>query len=61
MSVQSASHIFGFCTQGKYLGKKKNKTPESYKKQNLNLLCADNFLHSIYIVFTTIYITFTLY
>ena len=36
--------------------------PESSKRQNLNLLHASNHLHSIYIiVFTTIYMIFTLY
>ena len=37
------------------------KIPESSKKQNLNLLHASNYLHSIYIVFTTTYLAFTLY
>ena len=37
------------------------KIPESSKKKNLNLLHASNYLHSIYIVFTTTYIAFTLY
>ena len=37
------------------------KVPESFKKQNLNLLHAGNYLHSFYIVFTTIYMVFTLY
>ena len=32
-----------------------------FKKQNLNLLHAGNYLHSISIVFTSIYITFTLH
>ena len=40
--------------------KKKKKNPESLKKQNLNRPHASNFLHRIYIAFTTIYITFTL-
>ena len=37
--------------------------PESSKKQkqNLNLPHMGNYLHNIYIVFTTIYITFALY
>ena len=39
----------------KVFGKKK-KIPESPKKQNLNLLCAGNYLHSFDTVFTTIYI-----
>ena len=43
----------------KIFGKKKQKTiPESPKKQNLNLLCAGNYLHSFYTVFATIYIAF---
>ena len=42
----------------KYSGK---KIPESSKKQKLNLPRASNYLHSIYIEFTTIYIAFTLY
>ena len=37
------------------------KIPENSKKQNWNLLQASNYLHSICIVFPTIYITFTLY
>lgn len=36
--------------------KKKKKFSRSSRKQNLNLLYRDNFLHTIYIVFTTIYI-----
>ena len=39
----------------------KNKSPESSKKLNLNLLHFGNYLHSIYIIFTIIYIAFTLY
>ena len=35
----------------------KENIPESSKKQNLNLLHAGNYLHSIYIVFTTIHTT----
>ena len=45
----------------KFLEKKKKKQktiPESPKKQNLNLLCAGNYLHSFYTVFATIYIAF---
>ena len=34
----------------------KENIPESSKKQNLNLLHAGNYLHIIYIVFTTIHI-----
>ena len=37
------------------------KIPECSKKHNLNFLHTDNYLHSIYIVFTTIYIAFTVY
>ena len=44
-------------TDRKYL----KKIPESSMKQNSNLLYTGNYLHSIYIVFTTIYIAFTLY
>ena len=36
------------------------KIPESSKKQNLNLCCY-NCLHSVYIVFTMIYVAFTFY
>ena len=42
----------------KYLGEKVQKFP---KKQKLNLLHFGNYLHSIYIAFTTIYIEFALY
>ena len=42
----------------KILGK---KIPEISKKQNLNLLSAGNYLHSIYIICIAIYIAFTLY
>ena len=41
-----------------YLGK---KIPEVSKKEILNLLNASKDLHNISIVFTTIYIAFTLY
>ena len=37
------------------------KIQENSKKQNMNLLHIGNYLHSVYIVFTTIYIAFTLY
>ena len=37
------------------------KIPESSQKQNLNLLYASNYLLSIYIVFITIDMAFTLY
>ena len=63
--TQLALNILGLCIHRfnqqwiKNIGRK--KIPESFKKQNLNLLCADNYLHSIYIVFMTIYITFILY
>ena len=36
------------------------KIPESYRKQSLNLPHAGDYLHNIYIVFTTIYVVFTL-
>ena len=39
----------------------RKKISGSSKKQNFNLPHAGNYLHSIYIVFTTIYIAFTLY
>ena len=39
----------------------KKKIPEGSKKQNLNLLHTSNYLHRIYIVFTIIYLAFTLY
>ena len=62
--VQAAFHICGFHIQGfnqlqieKYL----KKIPETSKKQNLNFSFTGNYLHSIYIVFTTTYIEFTLY
>ena len=42
----------------KYLGKKVQKFP---KKQKLRLLHSGNYLHNIYIAFTTIYIEFALY
>ena len=37
------------------------KIPESFKNQNLNLLCTSNYLHSTYLVFTTIFTALTLY
>lgn len=37
------------------------KIPESSKKQTLTLPRAGNYLHNIYIIFTTIYLVFTLY
>ena len=43
------------------LQKQKQKIPESSKMQNLNLPHAGNYLCSVYIVFTTIYIAFTLH
>ena len=46
-SVDSSNH------RSKIFGK---KVPESSKKQNLNLLCTGDYLHSIYIVFTATYI-----
>lgn len=39
----------------------KKKSPENFKKQNLNLPQVGNDLHNIYIVLTTIYTVFTLY
>ena len=36
------------------------KILESYRKQSLNLPHTGNYLHKIYIVFTTTYIAFTL-
>ena len=47
-----------FFQYGKYLEKKFQKIP---KKQNLTLPHNGNYLHSINIVFTTIYIAFTMY
>ena len=41
--------------------KEKEKNPGSSKEQNFNLPCAGNYLYSIYILFTIIYIAFTLY
>ena len=61
--LQSAHHIHGICTlrfnqpQIKII----LKNPESSKKQDLNLPHTSNYLHSIYIIFTTIYIAFTLF
>ena len=46
-------------TAGRKCSEKKN--PESSKKRNLNLPHAGNYLHSIYLVFTTVYIVLTLY
>ena len=34
------------------------KNPENPPKQNLNFLCTGNYSHTIYIVFTAIYISF---
>ena len=48
-------HICGF----NHGSKKFFLIPESFKKQNLNLPQAINYLQSIYIVFTTIYMAFT--
>lgn len=58
--MQSALHILGFgilrinqsTMDWKYSGQ---KILESSKKQNSNLLGHDNYLHSIYIVFKTLY------
>ena len=52
--IQLAICIHGFCIHiynQQQMGKKK-KNPESSKKQNLNLPCPSNYLHSIYIAFT---------
>ena len=38
---------------------KKNKSSENSSNQNLNLPCAGNYLNSICVAFTTIYIVFT--
>ena len=61
MTIQSILHVCGF-----FIYRvnqlwfesfwEKKKIPESPKKQNLNLLCAGNYLHSFDTVFTTIYI-----
>ena len=45
-------------TNHRLRGKKKT---ESSIKRNLRWLHSTNFLHDIYIVFTTVYIAFTLY
>ena len=58
MLTQSA---LGICEFNQVQIKKEEENPESSKKQNLNLLFAGNYLHNIYIVFTSIYIAFTLY
>ena len=54
--------ICGFCIWGWnhpwIENTQKKKNPESSEKQNLNLLCAGNYLHSFYTVFATIYIAF---
>ena len=47
------------CSQeNKKLG---GKTTRKFKKQNLNLLCLSHYLCIVYIVFTVIYVAFTLY
>ena len=38
---------------------KKKKKSKNFQKENLSLPYTSNYLHSIYIVFTTIYIAFT--
>ena len=52
--MQSALHIHGICIHNLTNWKSKNvqerKDAESYEKQNLNLLWAGSYLHSIYIV-----------
>ena len=61
--MQSAFHICAFYIRGfsqlRIENIWKKQIPERSKKQNLNL--PGNSLHSIYIVFTTSYIAFTLY
>ena len=39
----------------------KKINPESSKKQNLNLPCAGNYLHGVYVVFPTMHIALTFY
>ena len=46
-------HIHEFNHRGLKILKKKKKIPESSKEQNLNLPHTGNYLHIIYIVFTT--------
>ena len=56
-------HIYSFCTlrfNQSWIFEKK-KSPENFKKQNLNLPQVGNNVHNIYIVLTTIYTVFTLY
>ena len=62
--IQLAFCIHGFCICGfnqPQIENIKKKIQESSKKQNLNLPCTGNYLHSIYIVFITIHIAFTCY
>ena len=59
----------GFCICGfpvyrfnqLYVQNVKKKIPKSLKTHNLNSLCAKKYLYSIYILFTTIYITLRYY
>ena len=65
MGYSQSSISTGFASadstnQGSKIFEKK-KIPERSKKQNLILPCAGNYLHSIYIVFTIIYLAFILY
>ena len=39
----------------------KKKNSRKFQKTKLNLLCTRNYLHSIYSIFTTIYVAFILY
>jgi len=61
---QSANHICEFCTlryNHLWITNIQKKIPESSKRQNLNLLHINNYLHSIDFVFTTIYSEFMWY
>lgn len=62
--VQLALHIGGSYSHRFNQLRVKNiffKNPESSKEEILNLMHTGIYLHSTYIVFTTIYTTFTLY
>ena len=53
--VQSAfmpvgSTVIDSTKHGSKILEKKKKTPEISKKQNLNLPCTSNYLHSVYII-----------
>lgn len=58
MSVSFCIHGFNSLQMKKNWGK---KIPGSSKDENLNLLCVGNYLPFIYIVFTSVYIAFTLH